>query len=112
MGMEENAKQAMADTWDPGADPIDLIDQLWDTIVQSVKEDGYHIAPQTTDQVTFRCDGCGRLEPGTFNRMGDALKPSRWYQRSDDDGSQLACSRACIDKIAEASGKTRVVRPI
>lgn len=62
--------------------------------------------------VEFICDGCGKREPGTFNRMGDALKPRLWYQRGDDDGTQMACSRECIDKIAEETGKTDVVLPI
>ena len=29
-----------------------------------------------------------------------------------DDGTQLACSRACIEKVAAATGKTSVVLPI
>lgn len=65
-----------------------------------------------TSQCTFRCDGCGQTEAGFANRRGNWFKPSHWFQRTDDDGTQIACSRACIDKIAANSGKTSVVLPI
>ncbi len=58
------------------------------------------------------CDGCGKREPGTPTRSGDWIKPRYWYERADEDGIQTACSRECIDKIAEQSGKTGVVLPI
>lgn len=61
--------------------------------------------------VKFICDGCGKEAPGWFNRGGDAFKPSDWYQRTDKDGTQIACSRRCVDTIAEKTGKTRVVLP-
>ena len=57
------------------------------------------------------CDGCGKREPMTWNSFGDWFKPSLWYQRSDADGIQVCCSRECIDKIAEKTGKTNVVIP-
>ena len=63
-------------------------------------------------RVIFVCDGCGKQEDGFFSRHGDAFKPADWYARTDDDGTQLACSRPCIDKIAKASGKTSVVLPV
>jgi len=63
-------------------------------------------------QVTFRCDGCGALAAGSFSRGGNWLKPQSWFERSDKDGAQLACSRACIDKVAKDSGKTGCVLPI
>lgn len=47
------------------------------------------------------CDGCGNW-----------FKPSKWFERSDDDGIQSACSRECIEKIADKSGKTSVIIPI
>lgn len=62
------------------------------------------------DQVTYRCDGCGAEAPGSFYN-GDFHKPERWYIRSDEDGAQVACSRPCIDRIAEASGKTKAILP-
>lgn len=62
------------------------------------------------EQCVFRCDGCGCREAGYFRNGWH--KPNRWYQRQDDDGPQIACSRECIDKIAEKSGKTSVVLPI
>lgn len=60
----------------------------------------------------FICDGCGKREPGFCNRSGDWFKPADWYERSDDDGTQTACSRECIKKIAEKTGKTTVVFPL
>ena len=62
--------------------------------------------------VIFKCDGCGRQEEGWFNSMGKATKPNHWYQRSDKDGTQVACSRRCIETVAELSGKTACVLPV
>lgn len=56
------------------------------------------------------CDGCGKREPMKSNGR-TWYKPSEWYERSDDDGTQTACSRECIEKIAEKTGKTAVVVP-
>lgn len=67
---------------------------------------------EMTHQCTFRCDGCGRTEPGYANRGGSWFTPSHWYQRTDDDGTQIACSRACIELIATQSSKTGVVVPV
>lgn len=63
-------------------------------------------------KVVFECDGCGVKCEGEFGRGGEAFKPRHWYQRSDESGVQMACSRPCIDKIAAKSGKTSVVLPI
>lgn len=62
----------------------------------------------------YVCDGCGKRAPAEWVRRGGVgwFKPSSWFQRQDDDGIQDACSRECIDKIAEKSGKTKVVLPI
>ena len=57
------------------------------------------------------CDGCGKQAP-MFHAGQSWHKPRAWYQRSDEDGAQLACSRECIDIVAAKSGKTRVVLPI
>ncbi len=62
--------------------------------------------------VEFICDGCGKRTPAEMGRSGDAFKPRSWYARGDDDGQQHACSRECIEKIAEKTGKTAVVLPI
>jgi hypothetical protein len=59
----------------------------------------------------FICDGCGKRAKAYHNNR-DYFKPNSWFQRSDEDGIQDACSRACIEKIAEKSGKTSVVIPI
>lgn len=53
---------------------------------------------------TVKCDGCGV-------DSGETEKPPLWYSRKDADGTQTACSRACIDTIAAATGKTRVILP-
>ena len=60
----------------------------------------------------FICDGCGKRAPATVGSLGRWLKPRDWYERSDEDGIQTACSRGCIDKIAAKSGKTKVVLPV
>lgn len=57
------------------------------------------------------CDGCGKERPGE-PAGGRFLKPSGWYERSDADGIQTACSRRCIDRIAAETGKTGTVLPI
>ena len=56
---------------------------------------------------TITCDGCG-LDSGRLPVEG---KPNHWYSRCDSDGQQIACSRKCIDIIAEKTGKTRVILP-
>lgn len=59
----------------------------------------------------FICDGCGKECSGEyFNHSWH--KPPSWYERSDADGVQTACSRECIEKIAKKTGKTSVVLPI
>ena len=58
----------------------------------------------------YICDGCGKEAPA--ERTHNWFKPSSWFQRSDDDGIQDACSRECIQKIAAKTGKTDVVLPI
>lgn len=50
------------------------------------------------------------VDPDT-GRTTEQGKPPLWYQRRDKDGTQIACSRACIDIIAAATGKTRVILP-
>ena len=59
----------------------------------------------------FICDGCGKRALAEHNRL-DWFKPSKWFQRSDDQGIQDACSRECVKTIAEKTGKAVVVLPI
>lgn len=59
----------------------------------------------------YICDGCGREEPG-IPGAHEWRKPHNWFQRSDEDGPQDACSRECIKRIAEKSGKTGLVLPV
>ena len=58
------------------------------------------------------CDGCGMRAPMVSSRGGNWFKPSSWYERTDDEGTQTACSRECIQKTADMSGKTSVVLPV
>jgi len=59
----------------------------------------------------YICDGCGKHVEASHNGLY-WLKPPSWFERSDKDGPQDACCRECIEKIAEQTGKTRVVLPI
>jgi len=52
----------------------------------------------------IECDGCGNTAAMHFAN-GHWHKPDLWFQRSDDDGVQTACSLDCISKIAEKTGK-------
>jgi hypothetical protein len=62
--------------------------------------------------IEYICDGCGKRASAVFVKAARKLdKPPHWFQRSDEDGQQDACSRRCIDKIAEQTGKTKVVLP-
>jgi hypothetical protein len=61
--------------------------------------------------VKFICDGCGK-ETIVGKYPGGWFKPNSWYERSDKDGAQIACSRECIESIAAKSGKTSVVLPV
>ena len=63
--------------------------------------------------VEWICDGCGKrvIDRRSHNER-DWIKPEKWYQRSDKEGPQDACSRECIELIAKKTGKTSVVLPI
>lgn len=52
------------------------------------------------------CEGCGVTAPGPE-------KPPKWYQRTDAETGvdHYACTRACIDVIAEKTGQTKVIMP-
>jgi hypothetical protein len=58
------------------------------------------------------CDACGKRAPMSAGLDGEWHKPMSWFERSDGDGIQTACSRECIDKIARETGKTACVFPI
>ena len=63
------------------------------------------------DGCKYICDGCGKEAPGYFN--GSYWhKPALWFERSDEDGEQLACSRDCIKTVAKTTGKTELVVPL
>lgn len=60
---------------------------------------------------TIKCDGCGREAPMVHYPNGTPgwHKPHDWYQREDEDGTQDACSRPCIEKIAKATPHTDIL---
>lgn len=59
----------------------------------------------------FVCDGCGKKQKGIY--LGNQWhKPHKWFQRADEDGAQIACSRECIEIISKKTGKTNLVLPI
>lgn len=58
------------------------------------------------------CDACGKRVKMEAGADGNWHKPRHWFERSDKDGIQTACSRKCIETIAKDSGKTDVVLPI
>ena len=60
----------------------------------------------------FICDGCGLRGKAEEGKDGNYYKPRSWFQRSDDDGIQIACSRECIEKVAAKTGKTPCVLPV
>ena len=62
-------------------------------------------------QCEFTCQGCGKKAPGAHYNLS-WHKPHEWFERGDEDGVQTACSRGCIDIIAEKSGKTSCVLPL
>lgn len=57
------------------------------------------------------CDGCGKREKMVEGVDGNFHKPYDWFQRSDGDGIQVACSRECVKKVAEKTGKTFIIAP-
>ena len=59
----------------------------------------------------YKCDGCGK-EKKANEADHRYFKPSEWFQRSDEDGIQDACSRECVEAISKKTGKTSVVLPI
>lgn len=58
------------------------------------------------------CDGCGKRDPMVVSGAGQWYKPEGWYQRTNKDGTQLCCSRECVDTVAERTGKTHCVLPV
>jgi hypothetical protein len=62
-------------------------------------------------QCEFTCQGCGKKAPGEYYNLA-WHKPLGWYERSDADGAQTACSLACISIVARESGKTGCALPL
>lgn len=63
--------------------------------------------------IKFICDGCGKEQKATWYPAARTNeKPKDWFVRADQESEQHACSRECIKKIAEKTGKTTVVLPI
>lgn len=54
----------------------------------------------------YICDGCGAREGALDLKGPDGLvKPPRWYELADEDGTYVACSRHCIELIKTKTGK-------
>lgn len=59
----------------------------------------------------YICDGCGKREKAAQYSAGHG-KPPHWYQRGDEQGTQDACSRECVEKISEVTKKTGIILPL
>ncbi len=66
-----------------------------------------HPADPVAAAGNVKCHGCG----ADSGRTAEQGKPAAWYQRTDADGDQFACSRECIKSIAAQTGKTGMVLP-
>lgn len=58
------------------------------------------------------CDGCGKQKPAAVWGDHTFKKPHGWFERSDKDGIQTACSRECVEKVAKKTGKSAAVLPL
>ncbi len=58
------------------------------------------------------CDGCGKREKMIHGADGNFHKPHNWFQRNDEDGIQVACSRECVEIISKNTGKPSIILPI
>lgn len=59
--------------------------------------------------VFFRCDGCSKESPA-LDMRGSFKKPADWYQRHDQEGTQVACSIDCARLVADKTGKSGVIK--
>lgn len=57
------------------------------------------------------CGGCGRQPLPEEGRLDNRGKPSLWYCKTIDGVTTYACSRTCIGKADESSGKRSMVMP-
>lgn len=63
--------------------------------------------------VTIKCDGCQREAQAEWSKHSQSWhKPRSWYQRSDEDGPQVACCRKCLEQVAKDTGKSPCVLPV
>ena len=69
-------------------------------------------APPKLFQVTFKCDGCGQLGEARIQRSGTILRPKDWFDRMDEKGYQIACSRECVASVAAATGRPAAILPV
>lgn len=59
--------------------------------------------------IIYKCDGCGvKVE------RPDGEKPHEWFERtwSEKQIELHACSRECIQKVADTTGSHRLVLPV
>ena len=69
-------------------------------------------APSKLFQVTFKCDGCDKLGEARIQRSGTILRPKDWFERMDEKGYQIACSRECVASVAAATGRSAAILPV
>ncbi len=55
------------------------------------------------------CDGCGRRTPAIAGAYGRWHKPAGWFQLAGRGRFLVACSRPCIERVAEKENVTRRV---
>lgn len=55
------------------------------------------------------CNGCGKQAKMIEGENCHYHKPHSWFERSDEDGILVACSRECVAKISKETGKTGMI---
>jgi len=65
--------------------------------------------------VLWVCDGCGKHQLGVTYKDGAPgwHKPQEWFSKQDPEKGPLeACSRKCIETVAQKTGTSSAVLPI
>ncbi len=62
----------------------------------------------------FICDGCQKHAAADQSPRHGWLKPTKWYQRTDDKTGKTydACSRLCIKRLEHEKGICSVILPL
>ncbi len=63
--------------------------------------------------MTAFCDNCGESAKAVHAKESSVyLKPRDWWERTDEDGTQLVCSRKCRAELSRKTGKSDVALPV